>query len=484
MSYGFRQYHFAPTFPTQFKRKQVHFLLPAALEVEQIAFRVYNAGTLAGSTARQAENVNDTVDDHLVFQLRVALQEVGGVSDAAENWELWGQKNGAGGYSQKTDLTDVRVWLSPTWADDATTGDRLSTPLGSNQAGRADEIDGSMAAITLLANGNVELVWNLIIKRDAGITTDFWDFEVRRGDGSQIDTYTRRPRITLNRIAAQPGHIKSIDTGTAVNDRDCFATQAFDVSLDINGVDMEVLWDAFCPQWNPDSPDATNAENMVIDRSSGVGDNRSFHVQFPNAEFSTPEEMTTRVSDSGFWDVTHTHQGTNFVEFRDNQRWQGRYLFDGDDGVDTEGSGEDRSGPFVAADLDDGVGWTSRDPHSTTALSGNIHQSTEGVTFWARHQFVAGGMPDQSQMYRVVLFEGLAQSRRICDFKTYDGAYRTPEDKLASTYKNWVNQGEVPAPIIWNGVEDTVFQWIADAPPVTDFPVAPRRVEPLIYTRM
>lgn len=462
--------------------------VPNPGELDQKAFRVYALGDPATSTALAAENINPaSQDDHKVIQLRFGLEETNSGNVPAFIPELWGKKN-AGSYERLSDHTWVRAWRDSAWSDNVNTTDRLTTPLGTFTAGKADQVDCITSAITINADQNTEMVYSVIIKRDAGVTSDTWTFELRYAGGGALEAYSQRPVITLNRIAEDLGWIESIDTDTLVNDRDCWAEIAYDASLNIQGIDCEVLWDLNCPQWNPDSPDATIGANWVMSRTTTADNERTMAYQFTNREYATPPQFLPRISNDGTgWPVAHTNNGVNFSGFADGTRIQIRWTFDGDAGSSlTFQQGWDRSSPFDAADLDDGVGWTSRDTDFDAAFTGDINQSTNGLIIYGSMVAAGGGrggMPNGTEIRRVVWFEGLTQGRRIIDFKTFDRAYRTPEDKLSSVHKEWVNQGEVAAPIIWNGAENTIFKWVAASTDrkaqvswaELEIPIAPRK---------
>jgi hypothetical protein len=435
------------------------FEIPNQGQLDQVAFRFYAKGAPATSTAQAAENINYTENDHVVVQLRIGMEETNGGNVASQIFELWAKKN-AGAYERLSDHTMVRAWRDTAWTDDVATTDRLTTPAGTFGAGRADQVDCITSAVQVLANGNTEMVYSLIIKRDAGVTNDTWTFEIRYAGGGALEAYTRRPVLTLNRIAEQRGFIKCLQNQTLQANRTIGATMPSDTSLNFTGTDDANFEARIHAKFNPWTPATGDGERFGVGMWDFGGGDRSWHTGFTD-NGSWVDDPMHRISETGATtDVINANSEnlTNGAEIA--LRWE----FIGDfDATNHRMRTWWRTGS-APEDLEDAVSWGTAQVTTATPLINSINPSTSGVGLfvWSPPTAAQAGMYVDDEAHRVAVWEGTVAGRKIIDWKPYDAAYRTPEAKLAATSDDWVNQGDAPGVIGMLGTESTDWDWVAE----------------------
>jgi hypothetical protein len=432
--------------------------IPNAGQLDQVAFRGYGTGAPASSTALAAENVNFTVDDHEVFQLRFGVEETNSGNVAAFIPELWAKKN-AGSYERLSDQTMVRAWLDAAWADDVATTDRLTTPAGTFTAGRADEVDCITSAVTINASQNTEMVYSLLIKRDAGVTNDTWTFELRYAGGGALEAYTRRPVVTLNRRAAELGYIEvklSTATGTNTTRTAGMASIAANVANDLVGEDFEFRMHAELSTWQPPSGET---RIWLFDYWKTFEDDIAAAVL--TSEFAAAGDLEFRVSEAGTaQDVRQTPPAGG----TDAQEAQHRLTFEGNlDATNHRAETFKRTASIDPATLGNGGAWGAAvNSTDTTPTIATIHEPAAPIwVFGNRTGGGQGGGYVGSKFKRLMVWEGFAATGAlVVDVPYFDRKYTAPED--TGDDRLWVNQGRAPGVITIVGTHVTGYDWVAE----------------------
>jgi hypothetical protein len=183
----------------------------------QAAFRFYDDGTEAGSTAAGAQDTNisrDLSSGNSNLQLRLRLQEINGLSGAAgDDYQLQYSKN-AGAYTNVTGAsTNVLGFNSGSLTDGGATTNRLGAGTGSFVAGEISE-DGLVDDHQITASNYTEYLYSLTLVSADLADTDTLDFRVLR-NGATVAAYGVTPRITVSKVV--PGSFNAVEVGTAVN---------------------------------------------------------------------------------------------------------------------------------------------------------------------------------------------------------------------------------------------------------------------------
>lgn len=166
------------------------------------AFRFYEDGTEAGSTAIAAENANITrfaaSDSNLL--LRYGVQESGSAStsgNTTDDYQLQVSKNGGAFANVTTASTNVKGFNSASLTDAGATTSRLSAGSGSFVAGAISE-DGLLDNWQLTANNYSDFLYTITVVAADVADGDTLDFKVLR-NGSNFNTYSVTPRITISK---------------------------------------------------------------------------------------------------------------------------------------------------------------------------------------------------------------------------------------------------------------------------------------------
>jgi len=175
------------------------------------AFRFYEDGTEAGSTAIAAENTNITRDvaaGNSALQLRYGVQESGSGSASGattDDYQLQVSKN-AGAYANVAAASsNVRAFPTANLTDAAATTQRLSAGSGAFIAGEIDEADGIVTDWQLTANNFSELLYSVELVAADLAHNDTLDFRVLR-NGAVFNTYSVTPRVTANKFSQNLDH--------------------------------------------------------------------------------------------------------------------------------------------------------------------------------------------------------------------------------------------------------------------------------------
>ncbi len=167
---------------------------------DQAAFRFYEDGSEAGSTAIAAQNSNVTRDPNTdaYLLLRLRIQETLGSDGAAtDDWRLQYSKNG-GGYTDVNAVSsnNVRGFDSASLTDQGATTNRLTGGSGSFVAGLVSE-DALADNLQITGNNFTEFLFPLQLAVSDLAHADTLDFRLLI-NGAVLDTYTVTPRITIS----------------------------------------------------------------------------------------------------------------------------------------------------------------------------------------------------------------------------------------------------------------------------------------------
>jgi len=178
--------------------------------IDQDTFQFYeDDGGEGAATALASVGSNATQDLDTHFRLRVLLQEYNNKPAANQQFSLWYSVNG-GTYAQATTATaDLRILGSynTTWTltdEDATT-QQIGSGTFRTGAFSDDNVAGENDQIDLSGNDETEIEFCLEASSTWLSASDYIDFEVRYSGGSQLESYTLRPRITLTGVAIVQG---------------------------------------------------------------------------------------------------------------------------------------------------------------------------------------------------------------------------------------------------------------------------------------
>ncbi|MFY9316581.1 MAG: DUF6701 domain-containing protein [Burkholderiales bacterium] len=181
----------------------------------QAAFRFYEDGTEAGSTAIGAQDTNisrDLTGGNSNLQLRLRVQEINGLSGAAtDDYQLQYSKN-AGAYANVTGASaNVRGFNSGSLTDGGATTNRLTAGTGSFVAGEISQ-DGLVDDHQITASNYTEHLYSLTLMSADLANGDTLDFRVLR-NGAAFSSYAVTPRITVSKVV--PGSFNAFETATA-----------------------------------------------------------------------------------------------------------------------------------------------------------------------------------------------------------------------------------------------------------------------------
>jgi hypothetical protein len=168
----------------------------------QAAFRFYDDGTEAGSTAIAAQDTNisrDVAAGNSNLQLRLRAQEINALSGAAvDDFQLQYSKN-AGAYTNVTGASaNVRGFNSASLSDGGATTNRLGAGTGSFVAGVIAE-DGLADNHQITTSNYTEYLFSLTLVSADLANADTLDFRLLR-NGVTIAAYSVAPRITITKV--------------------------------------------------------------------------------------------------------------------------------------------------------------------------------------------------------------------------------------------------------------------------------------------
>jgi MSHA biogenesis protein MshQ len=168
----------------------------------QAAFRFYDDGTEAGSTAIAAQDTNisrDVAAGNSNLQLRLRAQEINALPGAAvDDFQLQYSKN-AGAYTNVTGgSANVRGFNSASLSDGGATTNRLGAGSGSFVAGVIAE-DGLADNHQITASNYTEYLFSLTLVSADLANADTLDFRLLR-NGVTIAAYSVVPRITITKV--------------------------------------------------------------------------------------------------------------------------------------------------------------------------------------------------------------------------------------------------------------------------------------------
>ncbi len=183
----------------------------------QAAFRFYDDGTEAGSTAIAAQDTNisrNLASGNRNHQLRLRVQETNAASGAAtDDYQLQYSKNG-GAYTNVTGASaNVRGFNSASLSDGVATTNRLGAGTGSFVAGVIAE-DGLADNHQITASNYTEYLFSLTLVSADLASTDTLDFRILR-NGATIAAYSVTPRITITKVTV--GSFNAFETSTVAN---------------------------------------------------------------------------------------------------------------------------------------------------------------------------------------------------------------------------------------------------------------------------
>lgn len=171
----------------------------------QVAFRIRNDdGSETTATWRQAINTPDTKIVNENFRVRFRIDEGNSYAWSNLTFNLYYQKNGAGGYAAVTGSTPVQFALSGNFADHANCTTQLSGGSGTFVTSNAGMAEAQ--GITNSGTKNYLFETEFCLKFDGAqmAETDYVDLRIYNGS-SAIAGYTYTPRITGTNIRALTG---------------------------------------------------------------------------------------------------------------------------------------------------------------------------------------------------------------------------------------------------------------------------------------
>lgn len=171
------------------------------MATNQKAFRFYEDGTEAGSTAIDAQNTNiseDNTGDSVVL-LRILVEATGIAIDTEPDpdWRLQYSKNSGTWTNVTTTSSNVKGFASSNLTDGGATTNRLTGGTGSFISGLISE-DGLADGSDPQAGQYTEYLFALTLIDADTVNADTIDFRLLR-DGSTLDTYTVTPRVTISK---------------------------------------------------------------------------------------------------------------------------------------------------------------------------------------------------------------------------------------------------------------------------------------------
>ena len=183
----------------------------------QAAFRFYEDGTEAGSTATAAQDTNiarDITGGSSNLQLRLRFQEINALSGAAtDDYQLQYSKNAAAYANVTAASTNVKGFDSTNLTDGAATTNRLTAGSGSFLAGVISE-DGLADNHQITLSNYTEYLYSLTLVFADLADSDTLDFRLLR-NGATIAAYSVTPRITVTKVT--PGSFSAVEVAAAVS---------------------------------------------------------------------------------------------------------------------------------------------------------------------------------------------------------------------------------------------------------------------------
>jgi hypothetical protein len=152
-------------------------------------------GVPGSATSIANENVNGSYEKNAKFRIRIEIENTNNRGGGGGHpFEIWAERNGAGGYFQITGATTyIQVATTIHYADgDADNVSRLTTSTATFDEGALDET--GTENVSCAANEHIEIEYCLIIT-DAASVSDTFDFRVY-DNGSPINNYSNTIRIT------------------------------------------------------------------------------------------------------------------------------------------------------------------------------------------------------------------------------------------------------------------------------------------------
>ena len=183
-----------------------------------------DSGSVVWAAAENTNWVPTPVQQGTPFRLRIEVGNTGSTSTGAQAWNIFVQRNGAGGYAQVTS-SGTYVQSSSAASSDADntslTVSRLTSDFNTGTPafvnGQYDNT-GSTGNITLgigsTNNQRTELEFGLVLTSSC-LAGDFFDFRVYRGTSTALNTYTVTPRVTVTQAAFTATSIASGAAGFA-----------------------------------------------------------------------------------------------------------------------------------------------------------------------------------------------------------------------------------------------------------------------------
>jgi hypothetical protein len=194
----------------------------------QTQFRFYADGTETAAAALAAQNTNHTitVNSNAACQLRVMVDETGGVAGGStDDYQLQVSKN-AGAYADVTSSSaDVRGYDSASLTAGGATTSRLTGGTGTFGAGDVAE-DGLCTDRAVPSSGYMEILYSLEVVAADVADADTLDFRVLR-NGATV-TYSVTPRLTVSK-ASPPSFTSAANASVAEN-----ATLAKSITVNIS----------------------------------------------------------------------------------------------------------------------------------------------------------------------------------------------------------------------------------------------------------
>jgi hypothetical protein len=182
------------------------------MAIIQDAFRFYEDGTEAGSSAIAAQDTNISRDvssnSNLLLRIRIESTELS-AAFPPDVWQLQYSKNSGAWTNVTTSSSNVRAFNSTNLTDDGATTERLTSGVTTWTSGFVSE-DGVVGDFVLETGKNVstnqytEFLYSLTVIDADVLTSDTLDFRVLR-NGSTITTYTVTPRITVTNSGSGGG---------------------------------------------------------------------------------------------------------------------------------------------------------------------------------------------------------------------------------------------------------------------------------------
>jgi hypothetical protein len=303
----------------EFKITQIYMEIPDASVLTQATCRVKtddSTGLNANSGWEAAENTDCSIKPDQEFRLHVAIGLTGG--GVTDGFALYYQKNGAGGYAivpnnatkfaAGATAVELACTVSDIYADlDATTD--LISPSGNFVAGDGNE-DNTSGSVTLADGEHTEMVWTLFFQKLSGsghlADGDYVEFEARRDDGTALDAYTYRQKVTVENW---PGHIGGTPAETPYR---VFAVDPTDKTMyyaceycDTGAKSGELVMmkstnggDAWNPVDEAGAPTTTDFEAADISQNGdtlhliyqGAGENVIYNTFTTSSHSTTPDE--------------------------------------------------------------------------------------------------------------------------------------------------------------------------------------------------